>query len=107
VLESNVIVNCNTGFLIGATTNTVTIPVVNNIFDTVTSQVSGGGGFIAGYVVNRTNNNLEWYNSAAPTVGTWALGDRTVNSSPAVGSPKGWTCTVAGNPGTWVSEGNL
>lgn len=45
--------------------------------------------------------------TAAPTTGTWALGDRVQNSSPAVGSPKGWMCTVAGTPGTWVSEGNL
>lgn len=47
------------------------------------------------------------YRTAAPTLGTWGVGDRTVNSAPAVGQPKGWTCTVAGSPGTWVSEGNL
>jgi hypothetical protein len=45
--------------------------------------------------------------TAAPTTGTWAVGDRVANSAPAVGSPKGWACTVAGTPGTWVSEGNL
>lgn len=42
-----------------------------------------------------------------PSLGTWAVGDRCVNSAPAVGSPKAWACTVAGTPGTWVSEGNL
>jgi len=47
------------------------------------------------------------YNTAAPTIGQWNRGDRVVNSAPAVGSPKAWTCTVAGTPGTWVSEGNL
>lgn len=45
--------------------------------------------------------------TAAPTTGTWAVGDRVVNSAPAAGQPKGWACTVAGTPGTWVSEGNL
>ena len=45
--------------------------------------------------------------TAAPTTGTWAQGDYVRNSSPAVGQPKGWICTVAGTPGTWVSEGNL
>jgi hypothetical protein len=45
--------------------------------------------------------------TAAPATGTWAVGDRRINSAPAVGSPKGWACTVAGTPGTWVSEGNL
>lgn len=44
---------------------------------------------------------------AVPTVDTWAVGDRCVNSNPIVGQPKGWACTVAGTPGTWVSEGNL
>ena len=29
------------------------------------------------------------------------------NSSVVVGQPKGWMCTVAGTPGTWVSMGNL
>ena len=45
--------------------------------------------------------------TAAPVSGTFAIGDQVINSSPAVGSPKGWTCTVAGTPGTFVSQGNL
>jgi hypothetical protein len=44
---------------------------------------------------------------AAPTTGTWVRGDYCKNSTPTVGSPKGWYCTVNGTPGTWVSEGNL
>lgn len=47
------------------------------------------------------------FGTAAPTTGTWAAGSVRKNSAPAVGSPKGWVCTVAGTPGTWVSEGNL
>ena len=42
-----------------------------------------------------------------PTIGTWAKGRKLLNSAPTVGQPKGWICTVAGTPGTWVSEGNL
>lgn len=34
-------------------------------------------------------------------------GSQVVNSGAAVGSPKGWSCTVSGQPGTWVSQGNL
>jgi hypothetical protein len=50
--------------------------------------------------------------TAAPTGamvggGNWPVGSRVFNTAPAVGSPKGWICTVAGSPGTWVSEGNL
>lgn len=47
------------------------------------------------------------HGTAAPTAGTWAVGRRVIQDVPAVGSPKGWVCTVAGTPGTWVSEGNL
>ena len=46
---------------------------------------------------------------AAPTTGTYALGDFVLNSAPAeagVALSKyiihGWRCTVAGTPGTWL-----
>jgi hypothetical protein len=45
--------------------------------------------------------------NATPATGTWAVGDRVQQSVPVAGQPKGWLCTVAGAPGTWVSEGNL
>ena len=44
---------------------------------------------------------------APPTSGAWDVGDRIYDSTPTTGSPKSWVCTVAGTPGTWVSEGNL
>lgn len=37
----------------------------------------------------------------------WTVGSRVVNIAPASGQPKGWVCTVSGQPGTWVSEGDL
>jgi len=48
-----------------------------------------------------------YYGIAAPTTGTWERGAYVKQSTPSVGAPKGWYCTVAGTPGTWVSEGNL
>lgn len=45
--------------------------------------------------------------TAPPSAGDYVVGDIVINRVPAVGSPKGWTCTVSGNPGTWVSQGNL
>ena len=52
---------------------------------------------------------LGMFASASPSTAAGYLraGMRATNSAPAVGQPKGWLCTVAGNPGTWVSEGNL
>jgi len=37
----------------------------------------------------------------------FSQGDRFAQQVSVVGQPKGWSCTVAGTPGTWVSEGNL
>lgn len=50
---------------------------------------------------------IQWLGTAAPTYGSYFVGDRVMNSVPTVGQPKAWVCTVAGSPGTWVSEGNL
>ena len=40
--------------------------------------------------------------TAAPTTGTWKLGDIVYNSAPSAGSVFGWVCITAGTPGTWV-----
>jgi hypothetical protein len=69
-----------------------------------TGAISAGSGSLA-YGIN--NINRIYYGTAIPTVGTYVKGDKLNNSSPSVGQPKGWICTVAGTPGTWVSEGNL
>jgi len=53
------------------------------------------------------NNNTFTTATIVPVTGTWKVGDRVFNSAPAAGQPKSWVCTVAGTPGTWVSEGNL
>lgn len=56
----------------------------------------------------RIGGGVRYYSdSAAPVAGTWQVGDIVKNNAPSVGQPKGWVCTVAGTPGTWVSEGNL
>lgn len=60
----------------------------------------------AGLVEVKTENNIV-YGTAAPTTLRWELGDRVITSAPTAGNPKGYYCTVAGTPGTWVSEGNL
>lgn len=66
--------------------------------------------FIFGRVQNDSASGVivSQYGNTAPVSGNnWNVGDRVIQSVPVVGDPKGWRCTVAGNPGTWVSEGNL
>lgn len=50
---------------------------------------------------------LPYFAAVVPSTGAHFAGEKVFNSAPAVGSPKGWVCTVSGTPGTWVSEGNL
>lgn len=51
--------------------------------------------------------NVVLYDTRPPISGSFAPGDRVVNSVPAPGEPKAWICTTGGTPGVWVSEGNL
>ena len=108
VYERNIIRDCNTGFVISGTTGNHTVPVVDNRFVDVTTPVSGGGiGTVVGRIVTRLGDKFAWQTTAAPATGAWDVGDQSANSTPVVGQPKGWMCTVAGTPGTWVSTGNL
>jgi hypothetical protein len=45
--------------------------------------------------------------TAAPTSGTWAVGDRVYNSAPAAGAPDYWRCINATGSGTWEAVGGL
>lgn len=49
----------------------------------------------------------EVFGSAAPTAGTWDVNDECVRWPATAGQPRGWTCTVAGTPGTWNAWPNL
>lgn len=69
----------------------------NEIGGTQLVKIAGGLG----------NRYRQYYAAAQPAAGNWNVGDRVFNSVPVVGQPKSWICTVAGTPGTWVSEGNL
>ncbi len=73
----------------------------------LSGDVTASGPGSATATVNSIQGHLITYGTAAPASGTWSKADRCYNSSPTVGQPKSWVCTVAGTPGTWVSEGNL
>ena len=45
------------------------------------------------------------YGTAAPTTGTWAVGDKVHNTAPVAGGKIGWVCVTAGTPGTWKAFG--
>lgn len=90
--------------------------VTGNTFTGVTSNVCHAGPY-QGMMVRASMvtaagkvDIIQVTKTAAPTTGTWEVGDYVKNSTPVVGQPKGWYCTVrATHPSlaTWVSEGNL
>lgn len=72
-------------------------------------RVSFGGGKVC---LPNTGGTLQstkgvFFDTSAPSSGTWVVGDRVFNSVPSVGQPSAWVCTVAGSPGTWVGEGSF
>jgi len=44
------------------------------------------------------------FGTAAPTVGTYKVGDTVVNMAPSADTAFAWQCSVAGTPGTWISS---
>jgi hypothetical protein len=52
------------------------------------------------------DNHLARY-SAAPTTGTWLVGQRVYVPTPAAGGVLGYVCTTAGAPGVWNSFGAI
>ena len=47
------------------------------------------------------------YAAAAPTTGTWAVGDLFYNTAPIAGGYVGFVCVTAGTPGTWKTFGAI
>lgn len=99
------------------------LSINNNIINHTSGQYSAFDSdiFSANTRVN-FNNNLIYGSStggiyqespyigsgtAAPVSGTWNRGSIIYNSTPSSGNPIGWMCITAGDPGTWVSLGNL
>lgn len=93
--------------------------VSTEIFDKFTAAAAGdvitwasSHGWLPGVggnaipILTADGQKMSW-DSIVPVAGAWKKGDRVFNMNAAVGSPKGWVCTVTGTPGTWVSEGNL
>lgn len=86
------------------------IPEIAYITGPNTTQQFGTGaavplihGFPTIGIGSGLNARRQTYSTAAPTSGTWARGDFVWNTAPSSGGTLGWSCTVAGTPGTWTA----
>lgn len=101
-------------------------PLINDIVyvpnATSTTQILTAGGVaqnstilnsVNGYLYTIRHTGTEWNvilrGIAAPTTGTWAIGDQVINDLPVQGSAisgtqtiMGWLCVNAGTPGIWL-----
>jgi hypothetical protein len=86
-----------TGAVFGGTYtlgDSTTVPTVKRINDIeYARRNSGGKNILAG--------------TAAPTTGTWVVGDTVWNTTPSAGGTPGWVCTTAGTPGTWKAMASV
>ena len=83
---------------------------INGPFDAGLYQVfSGSGNIVIFGSGSITEYQPVWFGNTTtpPSANTFPANVHCRRSTLTVGQPKGWFCTVAGQPGTWTSEGNL
>jgi hypothetical protein len=85
---------------------------INNTFNKSNNTIFGniGGSYLAyNNMLNGSFKDIrlkaKTYGTAAPTTGTWIVGDKRYNLDPVSGKTIGWVCTTAGTPGTWKTFG--
>jgi hypothetical protein len=79
------------------------LPVCGNTFSIVATPVAGGA-----YLAERKGQFFALTGlNAAPTDGTWAVGDISWRTTPVAGAAPGDVCTTAGSPGTWKAMANV
>jgi len=80
----------------------------NDVTGNLTSGISlqGGSDNPIAYG-NKGYGNRVFYGTAAPTSGTYQVGDKVYNTNPTAGGYEGWICVAAGSPGTWKGFGAI
>ncbi len=76
---------------------------VNYYFDTEFSPAADDNGIGTVYSPGVKETSA----AAAPTSGTYEVGDRVWDTAPAASGAMGWVCTTAGTPGTWKTFGTI
>jgi len=74
----------------------------NNIHTGVLSGSLNSATNAYSHTVNGGGNRVSW-GTAAPTTGTWAVGDVVYKTAPTSSGIFAWVCVTAGTPGTWVA----
>ena len=110
LIANNLIQNCIT---YGVRWYAQNLVISNNIMKNNGTDYSAEGQTNVSLYYQLDTNR--WYDNgqsvtrgtAAPTTGTWAVGDICWKTNAAAAGTPGWVCTTAGTPGTWTAMANL
>ena len=80
--------------------------IANNISNATNPSINANIDAVVKEFLNSWNQGHK-YRSAAPTTGTWGVGDIIQNTIPSAGGNIGWVCVTAGTPGTWKTFGTI
>jgi len=84
-----------------------------SFFNSASARTAVGTGPLIGgnnsgyYVGTAAAPILRGFASAAPTSGTYVVGDIVYNNAPTAGGTIGFVCVTAGTPGTWKTFGAI
>ncbi|GCL71801.1 hypothetical protein PN4B1_17060 [Paenibacillus naphthalenovorans] len=109
IIDGVILSSSQVGIIFGNVTGAA-IVTGNQVLNSGTTPLSvlGGPSTVADYVEWGNGwNGSNFYGAAAPTTGTWAVGDKVWNAAPAAGGYIGWVCTTTGTPGTWKGFGAI
>lgn len=76
-------------------------PAKMSVYDVPYSDAATGDMLLGSSAYSARQGTL--LGAAAPTTGTWRVGDQVWDITPVTAQPMGWVCSAAGNPGTWLS----
>jgi|GEM_PF-6039040 len=107
LIRDNYFEECNIAYVWRATNTFATVLVQNTRRLNTPTFASGNGFFGATYEGTEINGQFIITSTAAPTTGTWNVGDVSYNRTPTASGNLGWVCTTAGTPGTWKTFGSI
>lgn len=83
-----------------------TDPVHKDVFNPLFGQLLNNDANLRQKIENLTPSTKRIWGTAAPTTGTWKIGDVVENTSPtSAKNINRWVCVQGGTPGAWRAVG--
>jgi hypothetical protein len=103
IVSGNILDTCTTGVVMAIGTGKYAF-LYNTTYINCSANISDANRVLNAVRLN--GNVVQVQITTTPPDGAWLVGQQVINSTPASGAPIGWTCSVAGSPGTWLAMAN-